>query len=243
MEKLGQNYIITGYKPDVTQDFLDRLGPHHREGIGGIKLTTHCAENAQSEWAKHQGICSVRNVPFYVGGGLMDQAIKDGTPYDLVKKLHAAEIDTIEISNPEDVDPQEFLKIAKRIRQDFNRVLVEIGKKDYQEYPLHWWMRRLLNAEETGADAIVLEGAGSGRVGIYHIDGSPRHRLVESIAEITETPIIIEAPYKSQQDLWIEKFGPNIPLGNILLNTQAVQDVSVSREREAIRRKTTAMNC
>lgn len=213
------DYLITHYNwpnlPDPN-DFFEDIGGDAAH-IGGVKLASCSVSGIDQDWRHYKKACDRRGIPFYVGGGLMDQAIRAQDIFPLVRHLHAQDIDTIEISNPQGFPPKEFLEIARKLREDFNRVLVEVGEKHCNPYAFDWWIRHIMNAQEIGADAIVLEGSTTGKVGIYEDTGQPKTNLVRSIMDLfgDETPIIIEAHKTPHQEYWVRQFGRDVRLGNI----------------------------
>ncbi|MBT4917015.1 hypothetical protein HN709_00105 [Candidatus Peregrinibacteria bacterium] len=234
------NYLVEPVSYENLAGTMQEIEPLQIGKIGGVKLPTSLAELLEEkDWKRFQQLCDQYGTQLYLGGGMMDEAIRNGDPFSLVKKLHAAGINTIEISSPWEIDSRKFLEIAKGIREDFDTMLVEIGEKNNYPYSVQWWIRQLLNAEDTGADAIVLEGAGTGEVGIYHEDQSPQDGLVECICERSNdaTKLIIESPRLIQQEHWIKTFGPNVKLGNLLATPPLLRFVEMTRTREALKQE------
>ena len=69
---------------------------------------------------------------------------------------------------------------------------------------------------EAGAWKVITEGREGGTAGIYRPTGEMRTGLVDEIVhEIDLVDIIFEAPTKPAQAWFVQKFGPEVNLGNI----------------------------
>lgn len=234
------DYLVALEGADKLSQTLRTLEQTQRDRIGGVKIPTTLSKNLKThDWRRLQQLCAQNGTFAYLGGGMMETAIEQGTPYRLTQALHSAGIDAVEISKPKGIDQRKFLEIAQEIRKDFNTMLIEIGEKTHTPYPLHWWMRHAFNAEEVGADAIVLEGAGSGTVGIYDPYETPHPGLVESLHDIFDetTQVIVEAPLMHQQEHWIHTLGPNVSMGNLLAHPTLIKNIDIVRECEERRRR------
>lgn len=232
MDNRPTDYYIVSHldTPDDVGHFLESPSIDLQK-VGGVKLTTEAANAAKEQWADYNQVCAQFGVPFYVGGGMMDHAFRENRVASLVRDLQHSDIHTLEISNPNELDPKEFVRIAKQLRKDFRRVFVEIGEKSNIEYPFSWWMRHAMNAEEVGADAIVLEGAVSGTVGIYDRHKNPNTGLVSHIKTFFDetTPVIIEAAGSTHQRHWIRQFGPSVTMANIIMHPYMVHELRANR--------------
>ncbi len=108
-------------------------------------------------------------------------------------------------------------------------VFAEIGSKDPGD-PVRPadWVEEARRDADSGASWLVAEGRESGTVGLYGPDGSVRTDLVEALEALGgETPVIYEAPRRSQQAWLINRFGPNANLANVapeeVLGTEALR--------------------
>jgi phosphosulfolactate synthase len=72
-------------------------------------------------------------------------------------------------------------------------------------------------ALEAGAERVICEGRATGDAGLYRRDGEARTGLIDEIVhEVPPERLIFEAPQKHQQVWFIERFGPDVNLGNVL---------------------------
>jgi len=98
--------------------------------------------------------------------------------------------------------------------------ITEVGKKDPKRQPTADQIaEEVLEDLDWGAAWVIIEGRESGQgVGVFDESGNVEGFEVDRIVEVVGSKIsslIWEAPLKSQQAFFIEKFGANIGLGNI----------------------------
>ena len=172
-------------------------------------------------------ICRQHNIEPYLGGGIIERAIRDSDISSYMKQLDSYQISTIEVSNTKGFSQQELLSTLQSIRKDCDYLLYEVGKKesfdpDYER--VDQWINELdFGIQELNADEIILEGALENDVGIYERDGRAKTFLVsllwERVDEMGLDPykkIIIESSKITNQLHWISNcFGLNTQLGNI----------------------------
>jgi phosphosulfolactate synthase len=78
------------------------------------------------------------------------------------------------------------------------------------------WVALIRQAFDAGAELVVCEGRASGTAGLYRGTSELRTGLVEEIAhEVGLERLVFEAPLLFQQAWFINRFGPEINLGNI----------------------------
>jgi phosphosulfolactate synthase len=128
-----------------------------------------------------------------------------------------------------------LMDMISLLEEDFN-VVAEVGKKRMDEIPepAHWMneIDRLLKA---GVRYVVLEGRNSADAGIYNPDASLRRELVSSITQrIDSRRLIFEAPTAKSQIQLIRLLGPNVNLGNVLINDLMLLEC----QRQALRSDT-----
>jgi phosphosulfolactate synthase len=98
--------------------------------------------------------------------------------------------------------------------------ITEVGKKDPKRQPTADQIaEEVLEDIEWGAAWVIIEGRESGQgVGVFdesgNVDGFEVDLIVEMLGDKLDA-LIWEAPLKSQQAFFIEKFGANTGLGNI----------------------------
>jgi phosphosulfolactate synthase len=98
--------------------------------------------------------------------------------------------------------------------------ITEVGKKDPKRQPTADQIAdEILEDIDWGAAWVIIEGRESGQgVGVFDESGNVEDFEVGRIVEIIGPHVdalIWEAPLKSQQAFFIEKFGANVGLGNI----------------------------
>jgi phosphosulfolactate synthase len=78
------------------------------------------------------------------------------------------------------------------------------------------WVEQIEAELRAGAWRVIAESRETGTAGIYRADGEVRMGLIDEIAhEVDPERLLFEAPRKDQQVWFIERFGPEVNLGNI----------------------------
>lgn len=205
---------------------IERILARHAYGLEYVKMFSGMYPQRKDEVPDFVALCRHYGVLPYIGGGATELAQKEGRLAGFVGELQGMGIDTVEISNTDGHrGAAQCQGNIAALRRDCKHLLVEIGSKDDTEYQsLDLWQRDLDIALEQHADGIILEGAGSGRTGIYRHDGQPNTMLVTALAQragAASEKLLIEAPDVGQRAYWIgELFGWNVRLGNIPANKQ-----------------------
>ncbi len=157
------------------------------------------------------------NIPVCLGGTLLEKFISSKKFEDYVSWVRDLGLTHIEISDgvislPHDIK----LSYIKRLSKEFT-VLSEIGSKDENiETPPYKWIEMALSELEAGAWKVIGEARESGTAGLFRDTGAIRSGLIEEVVtKIGPESWIFEAPQKSQQVWFIQRFGPNVNLGNI----------------------------
>jgi len=101
--------------------------------------------------------------------------------------------------------------------------ITEVGKKDPKHQPTtDQIIDEVLEDLDWGAAWVIIEGRENGLgVGVFHDSGSVDDFQVDRIIDGLGTQcdaLIWEAPLKSQQAFFVEKFGANVGLGNIAID-------------------------
>lgn len=117
--------------------------------------------------------------------------------------------------------------------------ITEVGKKDPKRQPTPEQMaEEVLEDLEWGSAWVVMEGRESGQsVGVFDDSGNVDEFEVDVVIEMIgdkSDSVIWEAPNKSQQAFFIEKFGANVGLGNIPID----QVLAVESLRNGLRFET-----
>jgi phosphosulfolactate synthase len=157
----------------------------------------------------------------YPGGTLVEYAILQGKCRDYLRKAVDLGFNGVEISDGTIDYSRGTRHDAIRFALDLGLIVVaEVGKKDpAQQLPPEKLAEQALADFDSGAAWVVVEARESGRgVGVFDDDGavvtSHVDTLVRNLGE-HQSRLIWEAPFKSQQEYFILRFGPEVCLGNI----------------------------
>jgi phosphosulfolactate synthase len=157
-------------------------------------------------------------VPVMLGGTLTELAWLRGCVDGLRDWLKDLGIDRVEVSSGTvPIPPGEKLELIQRLASDFT-VFAEVGEKDPAAILAPYrWVELIRDALSAGAEQVICEGRATGDAGMYRPDGEARTGLIEEIAhEVDHSKLIFEAPQKHQQVWFIQHFGPDVNLGNVL---------------------------
>ncbi len=178
-------------------------------------------------------ICMQHNITPCVGGGFIEGAVLDGSLWDAVRDLHSMGLDHVEVSNTDlELSRQDYARLVRELAGDFKGILVEVGVKD--ENPraeggryarVQAWEEDVDVAMQAGGEkaSVILEGGGSGKVGIYNNNYETRLLLVLTLLRRMNGQLeraIIEAPAQAQQNYWLQHLGWQIGIGNMNLVDQ-----------------------
>ncbi len=123
----------------------------------------------------------------------------------------------VEVSDGTITMPHEMkLEHIRRLSRDFV-VLSEVGSKDLEVVIAPYrWVELIESELRAGSWKVITEARESGTAGIFRGSGEVRMGLIDEIVHaIDPNRLLFEAPQKAQQVWFIEKFGPNVNLGNI----------------------------
>jgi len=157
----------------------------------------------------------------YPGGTLLEVAIVRGSCRTFMQHAHSLGFSAVEISDGTIPLPQHRRRNVIRCALDHGLTpITEVGKKDPMQQPTAIELAdQALQDFEWGAQWVTVESRESGKgIGIYDDHGAVRAEAVAAICERMGPQVdrlIWEAPLKNQQTYLIQKFGPNVNLGNI----------------------------
>ncbi|MDX6649864.1 MAG: phosphosulfolactate synthase [Solirubrobacteraceae bacterium] len=157
------------------------------------------------------------DIPVVLGGTLTELAISQRRLDGLVAYVRELGLRHVEISDGTiALDHDEKLRLIERLAADFV-VFSEVGSKDDAKIMAPYrWVEQISSELEAGAWKVIAEARETGTAGIYRPDGEVRMGLIDEIAhEIDPGRMVFEAPQKEQQVWFIERFGPEVNLGNI----------------------------
>lgn len=186
-------------------DYIDVL----KVGWGIAYVDPHIKERAV--------LCRQAGVTLCLGGTLFEVCAAQGRISDLTRWARRIGVGALEVSNGlVGMSPDEKQTLVRELSGEFV-VLAETGAKD-GETPVdaHLWVDEMKADLEAGASHVIAEGRESGTVGLYHADGTPREDLAEAIAaRIPVGKVIFEAPTKTHQAWFVDRFGADVGLGNV----------------------------
>jgi phosphosulfolactate synthase len=162
---------------------------------------------------------SARDIRTCVGGTLLEAAWAQGKAKDLLLWAEEQGFPCVEVSNGAvGMSPEDKRVLIGEAAERFT-VLSEVGSKD-PAIPVsaEAWAEEMAGDVEAGASWVLTEGRESGTVGLYEPDGSVRQHVVEAVVDaVGLARVIFEAPRKDQQAWFINRFGPDVSLGNVAL--------------------------
>jgi phosphosulfolactate synthase len=187
------------------------------ESVDIVKLgwgTALATGNLQPKLAR----LSEHGIPVVLGGTLTELSIRQGRVDGLVAWLRELGLRHVEVSDGTiTLDAAEKCELIRRLAGEGFTVLSEVGSKDDRKIMAPYkWVEEIQAELEAGAWKVIAEARESGTVGLFRHDGEVRQGLVDEIAHaIDPANLIFEAPRKDQQVWFIERFGPDVNLGNI----------------------------
>ena len=180
-------------------------------------------------------------IPF-IWGWVTDRYVSDNDLYSLTKLLHGHEIDTIEIPSDlsEKIGKVGLEETINKAKQDFDRVIVEVGSKYPSGFPTPYnrsfqsWIIDIALALDLWIKDIVLEWGWDGNTWIYNYLRMPKTMLVSTIMRHFSDrvdDIIIEAPYLNQQKFWISLLWPRVRFWNTRIEADKQKSLNRTRDK------------
>ena len=151
------------------------------------------------------------------GGTLFEAVVARGKLDEYRHWLTENGFSHVEVSDGTiDLPREQKLELVSEFARDFV-VMSEVGSKDSEVVfaPYQWvqWLKEDLDA---GAWKVITEGREGGTAGIFRSSGDMRTGLIDEIVhEIDLSEIIFEAPTTRSQAWFVQKYGPDVNLGNI----------------------------
>ena len=195
----------------IASNYID----HWKFGFG----TTVFMDKALLQEKLH--LLAAHNILTFPGGTLLEVALLEH--HCRVYMTHARELGFTAVEISDGTLPIPRFRRKKIIECALNAGLIpitEVGKKDPKRQPTAEQIaQEALKDIEWGAAWVIIEGRESGHgVGVFDDSGNVDDFEVDMIVEMLGDKLdslIWEAPLKSQQVFFIEKFGANAGLGNI----------------------------
>ena len=169
----------------------------------------------------------------FPGGTLFESAVLNGHGENYFERAASLGFTAVEISEGTLDLPASRRRSSIQAAAEAGLIVIsEVGKKDPlgQPTPRELAEQALVDLE-WGARWVVVEGRESGRsVGVFGNTGWVNMEAVETLAHHAAPALdrlVWEAPLKDQQVAFIQRFGPNVSLGNIdptrVLATEALR--------------------
>jgi phosphosulfolactate synthase len=146
------------------------------------------------------------------GGTLFEAVVARGKLDEYRRWLTENGFSHVEVSDGTiDLPREQKLELVSEFARDFV-VMSEVGSKDSEVVfaPYQWvqWLKEDLDA---GAWKVITEGREGGTAGIFRSSGDMRTGLIDEIVH----EIDFEAPTTHSQAWFVQKYGPDVNLGNI----------------------------
>ena len=155
-----------------------------------------------------------------LGGTLLEIAWSQGRVDECLRWAAGAGVPLVEVSRG--VMPMLLADKARLIARaaDSFTVLTEVGVKDPgRQLGLGEWKSEISADLAAGAWLVITEGRESGTVGTYDASGAVIEDVIDTVVGVAgHECILFEAPRRDQQAWCINRFGPDVNLGNIALD-------------------------
>ena len=175
--------------------------------------TSYVTRNLKKKIALYRSF----DTPVVCGGTLFEAVVARGKLDDYRRWLGEHRLSHVEVSDGTiDLPREQKLELIAELAKDFV-VLSEVGSKDGEVvYAPYQWVEWLKEELEAGAWKVITEGREGGTAGIYRPTGDMRTGLIDELAhELDLGDIVFEAPTTAAQAWFVQKFGPEVNLGNI----------------------------
>jgi len=194
------------------EDFIESSG----ELVDIVKLgfgTSYVTPNLEQKLEVYREA----KMPYYFGGTLFEAFLIRDQIDDYRRMASNFKCEFVEVSDGSmDIPRDRKCELIEELSKDF-KVLSEVGSKDSSVViPPYKWVQWMNEELEAGAWKVIAEARESGTVGVFQKSGETRTGLIDEIVHyVPNEKILWEAPQKSQQVWFINKFGSDVNLGNI----------------------------
>lgn len=215
--KTGLNHVLDkGCTLSTTQDVLEQMSDFvdiWKFGWGSSYLDPTIRSKVSRLRAANVKACT--------GGTLLEVAWLQGQAEAMFTFAAEAGFDCVEVSDgATDMPLSNKRELISRARDRGFEVLSEVGSKNpTKAIAPTQWVDEIEGDVVAGARWIVAEGRESGTVGLYTSAGEVRRALIDALAGCAHAKqVIYEAPQRSQQSFLLRHIGPDVNLGNVLLD-------------------------
>lgn len=201
---------LSAHEAEGLMDSVDEYVDLVRLGWGSAYVTR--------ELPRKLDVYRAHGVSAMLGGTMTELAWLQGRVDHLRRWLDELGIEHVEVSSGiVPIPPEEKLALIATLARD-RTVFAEVGEKDpHALLAPYRWVALIREALEAGATQVVCEGRADGSAGMYRPDGEVRTGLIDEVVhEIDLQRLIFEAPQRHQQIWFIERFGTDVNLGNVL---------------------------
>jgi phosphosulfolactate synthase len=209
----GLTHVIDkGLSLPAIEGLFDTAGDY----VDIVKLgwgTSYVTNNLEKKIALYRSF----ETPVVCGGTLFEAAVARGKLDEYRRWLTENRLAHVEVSDGTiDLPRERKLEVIADLAKDFV-VLSEVGSKDAQVvYPPYQWVEWIREDLDAGAWKVITEGRESGTAGIYRPSGDMRTGLIDEIVhEIEVSQVIFEAPGTAAQAWFVQRFGPDVNIGNV----------------------------
>jgi phosphosulfolactate synthase len=209
----GLTHVIDkGLSLPAIEGLFDTAGDY----VDIVKLgwgTSYVTNNLEKKIALYRSF----ETPVVCGGTLFEAAVARGKLDEYRRWLSENRLAHVEVSDGTiDLPRERKLEVIAELAKDFV-VLSEVGSKDAQVvYPPYQWVEWIREDLGAGAWKVITEGRESGTAGIYRPSGDMRTGLIDEIVhEIEVSQVIFEAPGTAAQAWFVQRFGPDVNIGNV----------------------------
>jgi phosphosulfolactate synthase len=209
----GLTHVIDkGMSLSEIEGLFDTAGDY----VDVVKLgwgTSYVTQNLERKIALYRSF----ETPVVCGGTLFEAVVARDKLDEYKSWLATKRLSHVEVSDGTiDLPRERKLELIADLARDFV-VLSEVGSKDadvvYAPYQWVEWMREDLDA---GAWKVITEGRETGTAGIYRPSGDMRTGLIDEIVHgIDVGNVIFEAPAIAAQAWFVQRFGPEVNIGNV----------------------------
>lgn len=159
-------------------------------------------------------------IGWFFGGTLFEKHVAQGRFDEYRRLCHEHNCRYVEVSNGTvPIEEARKADYVARLSAEFT-VLSEVGSKtaagNARLQPRDW-ARQISTDLAHGARWVITESRESGTTGIAGTDGSPRDDILDALRDAGAAPasLIFEAPTKTLQTSFVQRFGADVNLGNI----------------------------
>jgi len=203
---------------NATKDLMDTAADY----IDAVKNTFGTAAFLDEKLLRQKiEIIKGAGVDVYPGGTFLEAAVVQGAYDKYLERCKQLGFSAIEVSDGTIEMSKELRKevITKALNKGF-KVISEVGKKDPKDDPPLAVKQELIKFDlSLGVFKVIVEAREASKgVGIYDASGAVKESEVDAIIAGVEdvNDLIWEAALKNQQLFLIQKFGPNVNIGNVL---------------------------